>query len=65
MAKPQAERSISQKYVVRPWFVLFLSGMETALYLRFFVLPDILKNAEDRKTERLEHSVKGCNISIV
>ena len=31
----------------------------------FFVLPDILKNAEDRKTERLEHSVKGCNISIV
>jgi len=39
--------------------------METALYLRFFVLPDILKNAEDRKTERLEHSVKGCNISIV
>ena len=27
MYKPRAEQSISQKYVVRPWFVLFLSGM--------------------------------------
>ena len=27
MYKPRAEQSISQKYVVRPWFVLFLSGI--------------------------------------
>jgi len=49
MAKPQAERSISQKYVVRPWFVLFLSGIGKVFFsktkkpeCKIFLLPALI-----------------------